>query len=258
MEVESGTWITFSEQREHKELSSFRATIYKLWRRLIEPCICFDRESMGYVGFDELVKRRVLLYLNLQIKIEVLIFNFFLQSLFLLLILLVLLSWCFRVFFLLPLLHHCLEFSFSICFGLSIVVIAVVAFQDTKVYTIIIEHCIVLCCLGLVLIEEKDLAIFALEKVLLIGLLWSQEIKAYDWLCDKAVVTVKRASWLCIIPVRNNAEGLSRFFWCLSSWPLVDGAFLFIFNLLLVWLFWVIKFSFSIVCTIVFHDFWLN
>ena len=71
MEVESGTWIISSEEREHKELSSFWATIYELWRRLIKPHICFEREFRIKLGLDELVKWRILLYLNLHLKIEV-------------------------------------------------------------------------------------------------------------------------------------------------------------------------------------------
>ena len=76
---------------------------------------------------------------------------------------------------------------------------------------IIIELFICFSRLDRFLIEVKDLTISALEKVLRICLA-STEIKGYDWLCNKAVITVKFTSVLCIIPVRNKTECLIRIF----------------------------------------------
>ena len=139
MEVESGTWIISSEEREHKELSSFWATFYKRWRCLIEPQIRFHIEFLRLLGLNELVKRRILLYLNLHLKVEVRILKCLFLS-FLLLLVFLFLPRCFRVSFLLPLLL--LFFHCCFCFGFSFsrVIIAIVAFQDTEVYTIITEH----------------------------------------------------------------------------------------------------------------------
>ena len=255
MEVESGTWIISSEEREHKELSSFWATVYKRWRCVIESQICFHIEFLRLLGLYVLVKRRILLYLNLHLKVEVRILKCLFLS-FLLLLVLLFLPRCFRVSFLLPLLLLCFHCCFGFVFSFSRVIIAIVAFQDTKVYTIITEHFIWFCWLGRLLIEVKDLAVSAREKVLLIALI-TIEIKGYNWWRNKAVITVKGASRLLIIPVRNDAKGLSRFF-CLSSSPLIDWAFLFVDNFFFVWLLRIIKFASSIVCTIVFHYFWLN
>ena len=84
------------------------------------------------------------------------------------------------------------------------IIIAVVALQDTEVYMIIIVLFILFRCLDRLLIEVKDLAILALEKVLLI-LAITVKVKGYDWVCKEAVITVKSASRLWIIPVRNDA-----------------------------------------------------
>ena len=69
---------------------------------------------------------------------------------------------------------------------------------------IIFAQFIRFCWLVRFLIEVKDLAILALEKVLLI-LAITVKVKGYDWVCKEAVITVKSASRLWIIPVRNDA-----------------------------------------------------
>ena len=72
------------------------------------------------------------------------------------------------------------------------------------------------------------------------------------------MITIKGASLLLVIPVRNNAKGSVWMIFSFSSGRLIDLAFFFVLNLLPGCLLWIIKFSSGVLCTSIFNDFRLN